>query len=79
MKDLLFFNAMLTPKILTIVYWVLLVSVVLSGLYTLFMVSFFAGIATIVGGAIGVRIWCELLIVIFKIHENLRRIADKQE
>lgn len=79
MKDLLFFNAMLTPKILTIVYWVLLVSVVLSGLYTLFAVSFFGGIATIVGGVIGVRIWCELLIVIFKIHENLRRIADKQD
>lgn len=77
MKEALFFNTMLTPKIITILYWVLLVIVVCSGLYTLFAVSFWAGLLTL-AGVIGVRIWCELLIVIFKIHENLKRIADRE-
>lgn len=78
MKSLLFFDSMITPKILTVVYWLALVSVVLGGLFTMFSASFFGGLATIIGGVIGVRIWCELLIVIFKINENLKQIADKQ-
>lgn len=78
MKSLLFFDDMITPKILVIVYWLLLVSVVLGGLFTMFNGGFFSGLAMAIGGAIGVRIWCELLIVIFKIHENLKRIADKE-
>lgn len=85
MKDLLFFNTMYTAKIVTLVYWVLLLISVISGLSTMFgssylyggMVSFLMGIGIIIGGAIGSRIWCELLIVIFKIHENLKKIADK--
>ena len=36
------------------------------------------GLLIIVGGGVGVRIWCELLIVMFKIHENLKKIADRQ-
>ena len=41
--------------------------------------GFISGLAIIVGGAIGARIWCELLIVLFKIHENLQKIANKSE
>lgn len=29
-------------------------------------------------GQIGARIWCELLIVLFKIHENIRKLADRE-
>jgi hypothetical protein len=35
------------------------------------------GLGIIVGGGVGARIWCELLIVLFKIHENIKKIADK--
>ena len=31
-----------------------------------------------IGGAIAARIWCELLIVLFKINEYARRIADAE-
>ena len=79
MKDVLFFNSMLTPKILTGVYWLLLVTVIIGGLVSMFTVSFWAGLGALVGGVIGVRIWCELLIVMFKIHANLKKIADRQE
>ena len=82
MKNVFFFDAMLTPKIITVVYWLMLVGVLVSGLGTMFGEyggSFFGGLGIIVGGAIGTRIWCELLIVLFKIHENLQKIADKSE
>ncbi len=77
MKDVFFFENMLTPKIITVVYWLLLLSVLFSGIGTMFAASFFGGLAILIGGAIGVRIWCELLIVMFKIYDNLRKIADR--
>ena len=76
-KDLFFFDRMLTPSIITVVYWLLLLSVLVGGIGMMFGQSFFAGLGIIVFGAIGVRIWCELLIVLFKIHQNLKAIADK--
>ncbi|MDP4528790.1 DUF4282 domain-containing protein [Alkalimonas delamerensis] len=79
MNQVLFFDSMLTPKIITFVYWLLLVGVVVSGLGTMFTTSFFAGLGILIFGAIGVRIWCELLIVLFKIHENLRKVAEKDQ
>ncbi len=82
-KDALFFNAMLTPKIITLVYWVALVLVLFSGIGAMFaggtFASFLAGLGIIVGGVIGARVWCELVIVIFKIHESLRNTADRPQ
>jgi len=75
--DLFFFDRMLTPSIITFVYWLLLVSVVLGGLGVMFTQSFLGGLGVLIGGSIGVRIWCELLIVLFKIHSNLKILADK--
>lgn len=40
--------------------------------------SFLMGIGIMVGGGVGARIWCELLIVLFKIHENIKKVADKE-
>ncbi len=84
MKELFFFNAMLTPKIITFVYWLLLFFAVVSGLTTMFggyngltFGNFLTGIGIIIGGGVGARIWCELMIVLFKIHENIKKIAEK--
>ncbi len=84
MRSVLFFDAMLTPKIITVVYWLLLLGVVVSGIsmmsggYSGFSFSsFLMGLGIIISGGVGVRIFCELLIVLFKIHENSKKIADK--
>jgi len=79
LKSIFFFDAMLTPKIITAVYWLLLTGVVLSGIGTMMAQNFFLGLMIILFGALGVRIWCELLIVLFKINDNLRKLADKKE
>ena len=84
MKSILNFDSMLTPKIITFVYWLLLLGSIVWGVMIMFsgyggltIGTFFAGIAAMVGSAIGARIWCELLIVLFKINENIRTLAEK--
>ncbi len=82
-RNLFFFDAMLTPKIITLVYWLLLLGALVSGIGIMFGNGFSFGhfikaVAVMIGGAIGARIWCELLIVLFKIHENTRKIASSK-
>lgn len=84
MRDVFFFDHMLTPKVITFVYWLLLLGVVASGLATMFggyggftVGKFFYGLFVMVGGAVAARIWCELLIVLFKMNEALQDIRSK--
>ena len=71
MNKVFFFESMLTPKIITFVYWLALLGVVVSGLSTMFggyggitFAKFLMGIGILVGGGVRARIWCELLIVL---------------
>lgn len=41
--------------------------------------KFLMGLLTILGGSIAARIWCELMIVIFKINENLQVLKDSSQ
>ena len=82
MRDIFFFDSMLTPKIITFVYWLMLLGSVISSLSIMFSKyggGFLYGLGVLVAGIIASRIWCELLIVLFKIHGNLKKIANKSE
>jgi len=82
MKEIFFFDSMLTPKIINFVYWLSLLGFVIAGIVGMFTEDgrgFLGGIIMIIIGSIGARIWCELLIVLFKINENLQKIANKSE
>lgn len=80
------FDQMITPSIIKIVFWIGTVFSVLMGL---FMVvsglgavygggsQVFAGIMIIIIGPLSIRIYCELIIIIFKIHEALVDIREK--
>ena len=39
--------------------------------------NFFVAVLYAVGGAIAARIWCELLIVLFKMNEALQELRNK--
>ena len=85
MKNIFFFESMLTPKIITFVYWLLLLASLITGIASMFggyqgltFLSFIMGVITIAGGAIGARIWCELMIVLFKINGNLQKLSDEK-
>jgi hypothetical protein len=83
MKDVLNFDHMLTPKLITALYYFLLAAAVIGGIGSMFSFGgftfgkFIMGILYAVGGAIAARIWCELLIVLFKMNEALQDIRNK--
>jgi hypothetical protein len=76
-RDVLFFDKMIVPKVIQVLYWFLLAASVLGGLGVMFAQSFFAGLVAIILGPLFVRIWCELLIVMFKMNEALQAIRNK--
>jgi Domain of unknown function (DUF4282) len=77
LRDLLFFDKMVVPKIITFLYWLILIGVVIGGVVTMFATNLLAGLFGIIVGAFFARVWCELLVVMFKINEALQIIKDK--
>jgi Domain of unknown function (DUF4282) len=85
-RNFFFFDAMLTPKVITLVYWLLLLVVIIAGLGTLFYTGFqymtfgrfLRALGITVGGVIAARIWCELMIVLFKLNENMQRLVQQK-
>ncbi|KRG83633.1 hypothetical protein ABB34_11485 [Stenotrophomonas daejeonensis] len=89
-RELLFFDSMVTPKIITFIYWLLLAAAVLGGLSTvvtafgMFRYNGWAGFGMLVVspfvvilGVLVARIYCEIMIVLFKINEALQDIRRK--
>jgi hypothetical protein len=82
MNDLLHFDKMITPQIITFIYWLGLLFAVIGGLGVMFsqglsIGSFVGGILAALLFALGARIWCELLIVLFKMNEALQDLRNK--
>ncbi|CEI81672.1 hypothetical protein J18TS1_26120 [Oceanobacillus oncorhynchi subsp. incaldanensis] len=78
------FEEMITPIIIKVLFWVGLAASVIFGLITIFtgiieeeFLLIFSGLLTIVIGSLLVRVYCELLIIMFKIYETLKQIRDK--
>ena len=85
MGDFISFKKMITPTIIRVIFWIGIVFAILAGLGMIIggISSDFggggavlAGLAWIVFGPILVRIYCEILIVIFSIHDRLGEIRD---
>lgn len=78
MRNIFFFDSMITPKIITVVYWISLFAVVLSGLTAIFFTNqVLSGVLAIVLGGLGIRVGFELVIIAFKNNEYLKKIAEK--
>lgn len=77
MKEILFFESLITPKLLTAFYWLALIGVLFSGLALIFNGSFFSGIFSIIFGAVGTRVFFEMIMIVFKNNEYLKKIAEK--
>lgn len=83
MKDYLTFDKMITPIIIQVIFWIgVLCCLVVAG------VSFYQGLGSrgglpsialgilaLVIGPLVVRMYCELMIVIFTINKNVAKIA----
>jgi hypothetical protein len=78
MQDFLEFRKMITPVIIQIVFWIGVAMCVITGLLSITGGGMHAigGLMTIIVGPIVVRIYCELIILLFRIYDTLNDIKD---
>jgi hypothetical protein len=76
-KNIFFFEAMLTPKIITFVYWLSLLGIVVGGVGLMIYGEFFRGLLGLIIGGVFTRVCFEMVIIAFKNNEYLRKIAEK--
>lgn len=77
-RKILFFDDMLAPSLIRAAYWLGLLSVVWTGLGKLFSNGFFGIFEALVFMAIGVialRVAAELVMLLFKLNENMEAVA----
>ncbi|HRQ65952.1 MAG TPA: DUF4282 domain-containing protein [Xanthomonadaceae bacterium] len=83
--DFFSFDKMVTPAIIQVIYYILIVLVVLGALVMMAMSlmgggigAFIFGLLYLVLGPIAVRIWCELVILGFNVYKVLCEIRDQR-
>lgn len=79
-RRILFFDDLLTPTLIRTLYWLGLLAVAWTGAAHFFTNGFFGmfeAMVYIVTGVIGLRVLAELVMLLFKINENLETIATK--
>jgi hypothetical protein len=80
MEDFFAFRRMITPVLIQVVFWLAVVLVVLAGGYMIVAEGeLFAGLALVFLGPLGVRVYCELLILLFRMNETLTDIKNAVE
>jgi len=77
--DLLKLDKFITPMIMTVVYWILLATAILTGIAVLVTANGLAGLMTIILAPIYVRVLCEMVVLFFKIHSVLCEIRDQRK
>ena len=76
MKAFFNYEYMITPGILKILSYIAAAVVVIMGLFAL-TADLTAGISMIVLGPIAVLIYAELMLIVFEMHKELKKIAEK--
>lgn len=86
-KELLDFNKMITPTIIKVIYYISVVIALIIGVTMIITgmtmrygggTQVFLGIIMLVVSPLIVRMYFEIFIVIFKIHDRLASIDDRQ-
>jgi len=76
--DLLTLNKFITPTIITVVYWILMVISILCGVVVL-ATNGLIGVLIIVLAPLYVRMICEMVILWYRIHGVLCEIRDQRK
>ena len=73
MNDFLSFRKMITPLFIQVIFWIAVVVSVIAALMTMFQggLSIVIGLVFLVIGPFIARIYCELLIIMFRIYDEL--------
>lgn len=84
-QDFLTFKKMITPVIIQILFWILAGLSIIVGLVAIVSgassnfgggAQVFGGLLLLVLGPIAVRVYCEILIVVFRMNETLTEIRN---
>ncbi len=85
MNDFLAFRKMITPIAIQVIFWIGVVYCAIVGIVMIAAgiagsrgggAMVLSGIASLILGPLFVRIWCELIIVLFRVHDRLGEIRD---
>lgn len=84
MNDFLTFRRMVTPVIIQFLFWIGVLACIVTGISFLFSgggyyysgATRLFGLLVLLGGPLAVRVYCEILIVIFRINETLTDMKD---
>jgi hypothetical protein len=77
LKEASSFDTMITPVVIKIVFWIGVIGCVIGGIGMFFNGSgIISGLLCILLGPVLVRIYCEIIIVIFKIFQALKQIEN---
>ncbi|RWR00723.1 hypothetical protein ED28_17845 [[Pantoea] beijingensis] len=79
MKNIFFFDNLITPKILVLFYWLSLIMVIATSLFSMAVNFSLFNILGLIVGCVAVRVGFELIMIAFKNNEYLRRIAESQD
>jgi hypothetical protein len=83
--DFIKFRTMISPVIIQVLFWVGAAMTVIAGLVTMATsfghygggaVTFLGGLFMIILGPVVVRVYCELLILLFRVNETLTEIKN---
>ena len=76
LKQFISFESFITPSIIVFIFWLSIIGISLSGIVAIFSGYIFYGIVEVVLGVIFTKVFCEILIVLFKINNHLKEIAE---
>ena len=78
MRDFLHFDTMITPGLIQLLFWLAVIFCLIGGIITMIAADDVAarvgGAALFLFGPLGARIYAELLILWFRMHDHLRQI-----
>jgi len=77
LKEASSFDTMITPVVIKIVFWIGVIGCVIGGIGMFFNDSgIVSGLLCILLGPLVVRIYCEIIIIMFKIFQALKQIEN---
>jgi len=88
MRDLWFFDKLMMPELIKIVLWVGYMLSILLGIFYIIAgvtssaaggIFVLAGIVVIIIGPITVRVFCEFMILIYRINQGIQALAPNTE
>ena len=76
MGDFLRFETMITPVVIEVIFWIAVVITIIAGIITMTHGgwSVLGGFLILILGPLAARIYCEILIIFFRINDHLRAI-----